>query len=172
MARQERAAGQGAGIEGRRGAATGSRSRSQRVSREESVRDIMTAEPRALAPGASAMDAAQVMRDNDIGDVVVLEEERLYGIVTDRDIVIRVLAEQSDPSAVRLADICSRDLTTIAPDASVGEAVRLIREKSIRRLPVVEQDGQVVGIVSLGDIAVARDRRSALGDISAAAPNT
>ena len=86
--------------------------------------------------------------------------------------VVRVLAEQSDPSSVRLADICSRDLITIAPDASVGEAVRLIREKSIRRLPVVEDDGQVVGIVSLGDIAVARDRKSALGDISAAAPNT
>jgi CBS domain-containing protein len=172
MARRERAEGQATGNETGRGAGTGSRSRTRRVPQEDSVRDIMTAEPRALAPGASAMEAAQVMRDNDIGDVVVLEEERLYGIVTDRDIVVRVLAEQSDPSAVRLADICSRDVTTIAPDASVGEAVRLIREKSIRRLPVVEDDGQVVGIVSLGDIAVARDRKSALGDISAATPNT
>ena len=170
MARRERAEGQG--NETGRGAATGSRARTRRVPQEDCVRDIMTAEPRALAPGASAMEAAQVMRDNDIGDVVVLEEERLYGIVTDRDIVVRVLAEQSDPSAVRLADICSRELTTIAPDASVAEAVRLIREKSIRRLPVVEDDGQVVGIVSLGDIAVARDRKSALGDISAATPNT
>jgi CBS domain-containing protein len=172
MARRERQEEQGMSSEAGRGAATTGRSRARRIPREESVRDIMTAEPRALAPGASAMEAARVMRDNDIGDVVVLEEERLYGIVTDRDIVIRVLAEQTDPSAVRLADICSRDLTTIAPDASVGEAVRLIREKSIRRLPVVEDDGQVVGIVSLGDIAVARDRRSALGDISAADPNT
>ena len=172
MARRERAEGQGMGNETGRGAATGSRSRTRRVPQEDSVRDIMTAEPCALAPGASAMEAAQMMRDNDIGDVVVLEEERLYGIVTDRDIVVRVLAEQSDPSTVRLADICSREVTTIAPDASVGEAVRLIREKSIRRLPVVEDDGQVVGIVSLGDIAVARDRKSALGDISAATPNT
>ena len=172
MARRERVDGQAAATESGRGAATGGRPRTRRIPREESVRDIMTTEPCALASGASAMEAAQVMRDNDIGDVVVLEEERLVGIVTDRDIVVRVLAEQTDPSAVRLADICSRDLTTIAPDASVGEAVRLIREKSIRRLPVVEEDGQVIGIVSLGDIAVARDRKSALGDISAATPNT
>ena len=172
MARRERAEGQGAGSENGRGAAAGSRSRSRRIPREESVRDIMTAEPRALAPGASAMEAAQVMRDNDIGDVVVLEEERLYGIVTDRDIVVRVLAEQSDPSAVRLADICSRELTTIAPDASVGEAVRLIREKSVRRLPVVEEDGQVVGIVSFGELAISRERGSALADVSAAPANS
>jgi len=132
----------------------------------------MTAEPCALAPGASAMDAARLMRDNDIGDVVVVDDDRLYGIVTDRDIVVRVLAEQCDPTSIRLADICSREVTTIAPDASVGEAVRLIRQKSIRRLPVVEDDGQVVGILSLGDIAVARDRKSALGDISAATPNS
>jgi CBS domain-containing protein len=133
----------------------------------------MTLEPRSLTPQCSAMDAAQLMRDNGIGDVVVVDNyDRLVGIVTDRDIVVRVLAERSDPSAVRLGEICSRDLTTIAPDASVGQAVRLIREKSIRRLPVVEGGGHVVGIVSIGDIAVARDRKSALGDISAASPNT
>ena len=160
MARHERTVGRSMDKDTRSGAAASGRSR-QRISPDESVRDIMTTDPRALTPDASAMEAAQVMRDNDIGDVVVLEEERLYGIVTDRDIVVRVLAEQCDPSAVRLADICSRDITTIAPDASVGEAVRLIREKSIRRLPVVENGGQVVGIVSLGDIALARDRRSA-----------
>jgi len=73
---------------------------------------------------------------------------------------------------VTLGEICSRELTTIPPTASVGDAVRLIRDKAIRRLPVVEEDGEVVGIVSLGDIAVARDRKSALGDISAAPPNT
>jgi len=132
----------------------------------------MTAGPCALAPDASAMDAARIMRDNDIGDVVVVEDDRLRGIVTDRDIVMRVLAEERDPASIRLGDFCSRELTTIAPDASVGEAVRLIREKAIRRLPVVEDGGHVVGIVSIGDIAVARDAKSALGDISAASPNT
>jgi len=68
--------------------------------------------------------------------------------------------------------VCSRELTTIPPTASVGDAVRLIREKAIRRLPVVEEGGEIVGIVSMGDIALARDRKSALGDVSAAPPNT
>ncbi len=143
-----------------------------RIPRGQSVRDIMTPEPRALDCTASVLDAAELMRENDIGDVVVLDHERICGIVTDRDLVIRVLAERGDPSTVTVGDICSRDLTTIAPTASVGDAVRLIREKAIRRLPVVEEGGTVVGIVSIGDLAVARDRLSALGDISAAPPNT
>ena len=169
MARQERTSDDTSRQSRRKTAGSG---RSIRIARDESVRDIMTPEPQSLTPNATAMDAAEMMRANGIGDVVVVQDDRLYGIVTDRDIVVRVLAERSDPSAVRLADICSRDLTTIAPDASVGQAVQLIREKSVRRLPVVEDDGQVVGIVSIGDIAVARDRKSALGDISAATPNT
>jgi CBS domain-containing protein len=142
-----------------------------RIRRDESVRDVMTPLPRVLDISASVMDAAELMRDSDIGDVIVLEDRQLYGILTDRDIVVRVLAEGSDPATVRVGQVCSRELTTIPPTASVGDAVRLIREKAIRRLPVVEE-GEVVGIVSLGDIAVARDRKSALGDVSAAPPNT
>ena len=144
---------------------------SARIPQEQSVRDVMTRDPKALESTASVMDAAELMRESDIGDVVVLEDDHLCGIVTDRDIVIRVLAEGCDAASVTLGEICSRELTTISPTASVGDAVRLIREKAIRRLPVVEEDGEVVGIVSLGDIAVARDRRSALGDISAAPPS-
>lgn len=143
-----------------------------RVPQEQSVRDVMTPEPKVLEATASVIDAAELMRESDIGDVVVLEDDQLCGIVTDRDIVVRVLAEGSDPAMVTVGEICSRELTTIPPTASIGDAVRLFREKAIRRLPVVEEDGEVVGIVSIGDIAVARDRRSALGDISAAPPNT
>jgi CBS domain-containing protein len=143
-----------------------------RISGDDSVRDVMTPLPRALDASASVVDAAEIMRDADIGDVVVLEDQRLYGILTDRDIVVRVLAEGSDPASVRVGEVCSRELTTIPPTASVADAVRLIREKAIRRLPVVEEDGEVVGIVSMGDIAVSRDRKSALGDVSAAPPNT
>jgi CBS domain-containing protein len=146
--------------------------RPERIPRDESVREVMTPLPRALDTSASVMDAAEIMRDADIGDVVVLEDRRLYGILTDRDIVVRVLAEGSDPATVSVGQVCSRELTTIPPTASVGDAVRLIREKAIRRLPVVEEGGEVVGIVSMGDIAVARDRKSALGDVSAAPPNT
>lgn len=138
---------------------------------DQSIRDVMTPNPCTISPDASVMDAAQVMRGSDIGDVIVLEEDRLFGILTDRDIVVRALAEGADPETTAVGDICSRDLTTIEPRASVGQAVRLMREKAIRRLPVVDENGYVLGIVSIGDVAVERDRHSALADISAAPPN-
>jgi CBS domain-containing protein len=137
----------------------------------ESVRDVMTLAPCALSTRDTVTTAAQVMRENDIGDVIVLEGSRLFGILTDRDIVVRALAEGADLQATTVDRICSRDLTVITPSASVGEAVRLMRDKAIRRLPVVDEHGEVVGIVSLGDVAVERDRRTALADISAAPPN-
>jgi len=135
------------------------------------LRDVMTPMPCTVPGSVSVTYAARAMRENDIGAVVVVDEERLFGILTDRDIVVRVLAEEMDPATTTVADICSRDLTTVRPTDSVGSAVRLMREKALRRLPVVEDNGDVVGIVSLGDLAVERDRRSALGDISAAPPN-
>jgi CBS domain-containing protein len=143
-----------------------------RMPRDQTVRDVMTPEPASLHASASVLDAARLMRENDIGDVVVLEDERVCGIVTDRDIVVRVLSEGTDPAGVKVGDICSRELTTIAPTASLDDAVRLIREKAIRRLPVVGQGGEVVGIVTIGDLAVTRDPNSALADISAAPPNS
>jgi CBS domain-containing protein len=154
------------------GATEGTTHPQGRMPRGEMVREIMTPRPETLEPTASVMDAAERMRDKDIGTIVVLEQDRLCGILTDRDIVVRVLAQGSDPAEVKVGDVCSRDLTTIAPTASLGEAVRLVREKAIRRLVVVEDGGPVVGIVSLGDMAVARDRKSALGEISSAEPNT
>jgi CBS domain-containing protein len=112
------------------------------------------------------------MRANDIGDVIVVDDNgKLTGIVTDRDIVVRVVAEGRDPRATRLGDIASRELTVLAPDDPVERAVELMRERAIRRLPVVEQ-GKPVGIVSIGDLALDRDPDSALADISAAPPNT
>lgn len=137
----------------------------------ETIRDVMTPVPSAIAPSDFVMTAAKIMRANDIGDVVVLEDNRLFGILTDRDIVVRVLAQGGNPNTTMVGAICSRDLTTIAPTASIGEAVRLMRDKAIRRLPVVDDTDRVVGIVSLGDLALERDRRTALADISAAAPN-
>jgi CBS domain-containing protein len=138
---------------------------------EQSIRDVMTPNPSAISRSASILDAAQLMRGNNIGDVIVLEDDRLFGILTDRDIVVRGLAERLDPETIPVGEICSRDLTTIEPTASVEQAVRLMREKAIRRLPVVDESGDVMGIISIGDVAVERDRRSALADISAAPPN-
>ena len=139
---------------------------------DQSIRDAMTPNPCAISPSASVMDAAQIMRGSDIGDVIVLEDDRLFGILTDRDIVVRALAAGADPHTTPVAEICSRDLTTIEPTAGVGQAVRLMREKALRRLPVVDKNGFVLGIVSIGDVAVKRDRHTALADISAAPPNS
>ena len=134
------------------------------------VRDLMTASPVTMSAAATAADAARAMRDANIGDVILLEDRRIRGIVTDRDIVVRAIADGRDPAKTSLADVCSSDVTTVSPDTDVGEAIRLMREHALRRLPVIE-DGRPIGIVSLGDLAVERDPDSALGEISAAPPN-
>jgi CBS domain-containing protein len=136
----------------------------------QSVRDVMTANPIALPATSSVVDAARTMRDANIGNVIVVDNGRICGIVTDRDITVRGVAEGKDVSSLKLRDICSQEITTLSPTDSVDDAVRLMREKAVRRLPVVE-GGKPVGIVSLGDLAVERDPHSALGNISAAPPN-
>lgn len=136
-----------------------------------SVRDVMTASPVTISASASVAEAAQAMRDSDIGDVIVLEEsDEICGIVTDRDITLRAVAETRDVTQTKVGDICTRSLVAMSPDDSTGDAVRLMREKAIRRLPVVES-GKPVGIVSIGDLAIELDRDSALADISATKPN-
>jgi CBS domain-containing protein len=137
---------------------------------KQNIREVMTRNPKALTQNATIMEAACAMRDNDIGDVVVLDNGRLCGILTDRDIVVRALAAGCDPNRTSVGEICSRALVTLTPEDSTGQAVRVMREHAIRRLPV-EDGGRVVGIVTLGDVAVDADRRSALADISAAPPN-
>lgn len=137
---------------------------------EGTVRDVMTPEPLTLMPSATLKEAACAMRDQNIGDVVVLDHGRLYGILTDRDIVVRGLAEDRDPQRTSVGEICSRQLVSIGPDQNPGEAVRLMREHAIRRLPV-QENGRVVGLISLGDLAMDFDPESALADISAAPPN-
>jgi CBS domain-containing protein len=134
------------------------------------VQDVMTPNPVALESTASLVEAALVMRDFDVGAVLVLENGQVRGIVTDRDIVVRGIAGGSYPATVKLGEICSRELTTLSPTDSVEEVVALMRDKSVRRLPVVEH-GHPVGIVSLGDLAIEKDSHSTLGNISAAPPN-
>jgi signal-transduction protein with cAMP-binding, CBS, and nucleotidyltransferase domain len=136
----------------------------------QSIRDVMTAAPVALPATSSVIEAAQAMRDADIGDVIVVENGQICGMVTDRDITVRGVAEGRNLASLTLGDICSRQLTTLSPTDSVDDAVLLMREKALRRLPVIE-DGQPVGIVSLGDLAVTQDPHSTLGNISAAPAN-
>ncbi len=134
------------------------------------LREIMTQKPVTLETRDTVTAAARSMRDGNIGDVVVLESGKVQGILTDRDIVVRALAEGRDPARTSVGDICSRELTTLSPTDTIEDAVKIMRDKAIRRLPVVE-GGRPVGIVSLGDLAVDRDPESALGGISAAPPN-
>ena len=134
------------------------------------IREVMTPNPVTLDSQTPVMRAAQAMRENDIGDVVVRHDGKLCGIVTDRDIVVRVLAAGKDPHSTKLDTVCSHDMLTISPDHDTVDAIRLMRERAIRRLPVVENNN-VLGIVSLGDLAMALDPHSTLGDISAASPS-
>jgi CBS domain-containing protein len=138
----------------------------------EYIRDVMTTNPETLPESTTVREAAETMRANDIGDVVIVDDNgAISGILTDRDIVVRVVAEGRDPRATRIGDIASRELTAVSPDDPVDRAVQFMRERAIRRLPVVDK-GKPVGIVSIGDLALDRDPDSALADISAAPPNT
>src|SRR5260221_10695840 len=138
----------------------------------QKVRDVMTTKPVALEDEASVVEAARAMRDGDFGFVIVLKDQdaSVCGVVTDRDIAVRVVAEGVDPTKVRLADICRGDVTTVGPDEPADEVAELMRKKAIRRVPVVE-GGRLLGVVSLGDLAKKMDEGRALSDISSAPPN-
>ena len=137
----------------------------------DTLQDVMTRDPIVFEATTPVVDAARAMRDNDTGDVLVQRDGSLCGIVTDRDIVVRGVAEDLDPSSAPVGDLCTTDVTALHPEDSVEDAVRIMREQALRRLPVVDESGQPVGIVSIGDLAIEQDPGSVLGDISAAAPN-
>lgn len=133
------------------------------------VRDVMTPGVVAVRPDASLVEAAQLMRAQDIGDVLVADEAQVVGVLTDRDIALRAVADGADPLTVSAEAVCTPHPVAIGPDDEVTTAVALMREYAVRRLPVV-QDGQAVGMVSLGDLALTQDPASALADISGADP--
>jgi CBS domain-containing protein len=135
-----------------------------------SIREVMTPDPVTCDANATIADAARRMRDDDIGDVLVTSDGALCGIVTDRDIVVRSVADGDDPSSTPVGEICTRDVQSLTPDDTVQDAVRLMSDGALRRVPVCT-DGRVVGIVSLGDLAIDREPDSVLGDISAAPPS-
>lgn len=136
----------------------------------QTIRDVMTPNPFTVEAGDPVVLAARTMRESDVGFVVVVDDGDVRGVVTDRDIAVRAVADGKDPNQVKVADICSGEVVTLEPDASVEDAARLMREKAVRRVPVVE-GSTPVGVVALGDLAVEEDPESALADVSAAPPN-
>lgn len=134
----------------------------------QKVRDVMSPEPIVLQRNQSIAEAARAMRDKAIGAVLVVDGETLCGLVTDRDLVVRALAESASPGAP-VGQVCTPHLVAVDARDEVGEAARVMREHAVRRLPVMD-DGHIVGIVSIGDLAVERDEESALADISTADP--
>jgi CBS domain-containing protein len=135
------------------------------------VRDVMTPNPITLSESENVQTAAQAMREADVGDVLVMQGDTVRGILTDRDIAVRFVADGRDPTSAVIGEICSVDLTDVSPDEPIEHAMELMRANAIRRLPVVE-GGTPVGIVSLGDLASAREASSVLADISEAPANT
>ena len=117
------------------------------------VRDAMTSGPRTLPPDATIADAARAMRDEDSGIMPVVDGDRLEGVLTDRDIVVRVVAEGRDPGSTHVRDAISARLVTIDPDQGLDEAMRLMAEHRVRRLPVCEEDGRLVGMLAQADVA-------------------
>ncbi|MGP4021831.1 CBS domain-containing protein [Actinomadura sp. 3N407] len=135
------------------------------------VSDVMTAAPQTLPLDATLYEAARIMRDKGIGDVLVTYAGRLCGVVTDRDIVVRAVAESRDTSLTPLGDVCTAELTTVRPDDDTGTAVRLMCEQAVRRLPVVDAEQRPVGIICIGDLAIADGDVGPLTEISKAPAN-
>ena len=136
----------------------------------KTVSDVMTRDPATVESSRPVQEAARLMRDNDTGALIVLRDGTVAGIVTDRDITVRVVADGKG-GETPVQEACSPDLNAVAPDTSLEQAVQVMRSNAVRRLPVVES-GKAVGILSLGDLAMEKDQGSALADISAAPGNT
>ena len=136
----------------------------------DTVRSVMTGPVVTLPPDATVAQAAEQMRINDIGNVLVAEGGKLFGVITDRDLVVKAMALGLDPQRTPLERVCTQETVTIGPDADVAQAVQLMADNALRRLPVLADD-KIVGILSLGDLAAKRDPDSALGEISSAPPN-
>jgi CBS domain-containing protein len=122
------------------------------------VREAMTEDPRSIGASASVVEAARLMREEDTGSLPITDDEQLVGMLTDRDIATRVVAEAADPKMTSVGDIYSRDLISVEPDEDLDEALRLMARHQVRRLPVVE-NGKLVGIVAQADIALTENEK-------------
>ena len=125
----------------------------------KTVRETMTKNPRSIEASASVVEAAQLMRTEHIGSLPITDDKQLIGIITDRDITMRVVAEGADHLKTLVGDVSSRDLVTVEPDKDLDEALLIMALHQVRRLPVVE-DGKLVGIVAQADIALSENEKT------------
>lgn len=117
-----------------------------------SIQEAMTPDPTAVEPSTSAQEAARIMQSEDVGALPIAEDGKIAGMVTDRDLAIRILAEGKSADTP-VGEIASRDVVTVDPQQSLDEAARLMAEHQVRRIPVVEEDGKLVGILAQADVA-------------------
>lgn len=118
------------------------------------VHEVMTDRPRAVTPETTVSEAAQLMKNDDIGSLPMLDGEQLAGMVTDRDIVIRAIADGKDPRGMPVREVASRELVTVHADEELSTALQLMASQQVRRLPVVDDDGRLVGILAQADVAI------------------
>ena len=123
------------------------------MGKDHQIRDLMTDNPRTIDAEKPVAYAAKMMRDEDVGLAPIVQGDRLVGTLTDRDIAIRVVAEGRDPESTTVREVASTDLVTIDPEQSLDEALRLMAKHQVRRLPVVEEDGRLVGVLAQADVA-------------------
>jgi len=130
------------------------------------LKDIMTPKPECIRPDATIQEAARRMRDLDVGPLPVCgDDDRLAGMVTDRDITVRAVAEGKDPKATKVREVMTQDVIYGFEDQDVADAVRLMEQHQVRRLVVLNRDKRLVGIVSLGDLATEAGDRAKAGEV-------
>jgi CBS domain-containing protein len=123
----------------------------------KTVRDAMTSNPSTIDAGKDVTYAAKMLKDENVGVAPIVEGDQLVGVLTDRDIAIKVVAEGKDPKTTTVRDVASTNVVTVDPQQDLDEALRLMAKHQVRRLPVVEEDGKVVGILAQADVALSGD---------------
>jgi CBS domain-containing protein len=124
------------------------------------VRDVMTTRPRAVTSDTPVTQVAELMEAEDVGSIPVLEGEQLTAIVTDRDIVVRAVAKGKDPRGMPVREVFTTEIVTVGPDQDLSDALRIMAANQVRRLPVVDEENRLVGVVSQADVALEAKEKS------------
>ena len=126
----------------------------------QKVRDVMTERPRAVTSDTPVTQVAELMESEDVGSIPVLEGEQLTAIVTDRDIVVRALAKGKDPRGMPVREVFTTEIITVGPDQDLSDALQIMAANQVRRLPVVDEENRLVGVVSQADLAMEAKEKS------------